>query len=44
MTNLKLGYLDLENMPIEYMDWFYDRQIKDDLDRQGQQTNSGLIS
>ena len=44
MTHLKLGYLDLESMPLEYMDWLYDRELKDYLEKQGGQTNSGLTS
>lgn len=37
MTHLKLGYSDLENMPIEELDWFYERELKEIIDRQKEQ-------
>lgn len=40
MTHLHLGYNDLESMPLEYLDWFYDRQIKEYVDKQ---QNNGSV-
>ena len=43
MTHLHLGYNDIESMPLEYIEWFYDRQLKDYLDKQQKKENSGFI-
>lgn len=41
MTHLHLGYNDLESMPLEYIDWFYDRQVKDYVDKQQNNGSAG---
>ncbi len=34
MTQLNLGYTELENMPLEFTEWFYKRKLQDIIDEQ----------
>lgn len=29
MTQLNLGYNEIENMPLEFTEWFYKRKVQD---------------
>ena len=42
MTQLNLGYSEIENMPFEFVEWFYKRKAQDIIDQQ-ESRNKGNI-
>lgn len=34
MTQLNLGYSEIENMPFEFVEWFYKRKVQDLVNQQ----------
>jgi hypothetical protein len=34
MSQLNLGYNEIENMPLEFTEWFYKRKLQDIIDEQ----------
>jgi hypothetical protein len=32
MKEIGMSYNDLENMPMEYLEWFYDRELQHKID------------
>jgi hypothetical protein len=41
MKELNLSFIDLESMPMEYIEWFYDRQLKYKMDLQKNNNKAG---
>jgi len=42
MTQLNLGYTEVENMPLEFTEWFYKRKVQDIIDEQEARKNSSI--
>jgi hypothetical protein len=36
MKEIGISYSDLESMPIEYIEWFYDREVQHKIDLEEQ--------
>ena len=42
ITQLHLGYNEVENMPLEFTEWFYKRRVQDIVDEQEARKNSSI--
>ena len=44
MHNLNLGYTDIESMPFEHLEWYYQRHLQYLIDLEKEQNNQTEIS